>query len=61
MQVVQPPTHADSSDEENDEDEPEEQDIDDSEILENLPSDTEVCAHIMLPSSYDIDLTVNRT
>jgi hypothetical protein len=43
VQVVQAPQNADSSEEEHEDDNEEEPDIDDSEILAELPDDTEVC------------------
>jgi hypothetical protein len=43
VQVVQAPPNADSSEEEHEDDNEEEPDIDDSEILAELPDDTEVC------------------
>lgn len=41
VEVVQ--AHANSSDEENEDGETEDPDVDDSEILQDLPDDTEVC------------------
>ena len=44
--VVSQNTQGDSSDEENQEGEAEEPDVDDTEILEDLPDDSEVCCRV---------------
>ena len=52
--VVSQNIQGDSSDEENPEGEPEEPDVDDGEILEDLPDDSEVCpeSHLVLGLLY---------
>ena len=53
VQLVQEPPNAESTDDEKDEEEQEDPEVDDAEILENLPDDTEVCTCIGISGVYE--------